>query len=221
VTIAAAGDYYPIDLATQVAAALDANGTLTGDYAFSFSATTGLFTLSVTGVVSTAITWTSTAARDALGYTGNLSGAASYAAPEQSPYIWLPNVGRGLTDSPEGTVGTIVSDGTVTLAPTGVSKELVYSQRRRNRLGFGLVHAQYVWAEYESTPNQSLETFWLTVLGEGLPFRYHPDASVSATYHTYRATTALMGFAPAPRVDGWVGASSLWDWQTEVIEFVS
>src|SRR5688572_13471622 len=81
VTVAGQGNYYlssSTALLAQIATALDANGTLTGDYSCTVSSTTGRVTLSATGVATFSLTWTDTDHRDALGFTGNLSGAASY-----------------------------------------------------------------------------------------------------------------------------------------------
>jgi hypothetical protein len=225
VTVAAAGDYYlssSTSLLTTVAAALDANGTLAGDYTLALSSTTGLITLSATGVTTFNVTWTSTALRDALGFTGNLTGALSYAATKQSPYLFLPNCGRAPADAPEGTRGTAVTDGTITMAPTGHSTRLVGATRYRDRLGFMQLDGRRTWTTYESTVGESLQTFWDGVLAEGYPFRYHPDRTVDATYLTYVAVDALFGFKPLPMVPGWTtSASSLWGWETEVIEYVS
>jgi hypothetical protein len=78
------------------------------------------------------------------------------------------------------------------------------------------------WTTYEATVNESLQTFWETVLGRGYPFRYYPDRTVDATYLTYRAVSALFGFAPQALVPGHTtSAESWWGWETDVIEYVS
>jgi hypothetical protein len=225
VTVAAAGDYYlssSTSLLTTVGAAATANGTLSATYTLTLSATTGLITLAGSGVATFNWNWTSTALRDLLGFTGNLTGANSYAATRQSPYLFLPNRGRAPADAPEGSRGTIVTDGTLTASPSGHSKALVYSSRYRDRLGFAQIDGRRTWTTYETTVGESLQTFWDGVMGEGAPFRYYPDRTVDATYLTYRAVDALFGFKPVPIVPGWTtSADSLWAWETEVIEYVS
>src|SRR5687768_7257565 len=97
----AAGDYFPTSTTALLSAfstALTSNSTLAGTYTVSLDdasdSSTGKVTISAAGVTTFAITWTSTALRDALGFAGNTSAALTVTGDNASPYVNLPNVKR-------------------------------------------------------------------------------------------------------------------------------
>src|SRR3990167_5593249 len=101
VVAAASTDYFlrsTTNLLTTIGTNLTNDGTLGGTYTLSLDDTsdsaTGKVTISATGVTTFNVTWTSTTLRDYLGFTANLSGAASYTGTNQARFLWLPNVGR-------------------------------------------------------------------------------------------------------------------------------
>lgn len=135
-----------------------------------------------------AIAWTDTALRDALGFTGNISGTYTYTTTTHARYLWLPNCGRS-GDHPEPAVGQSnfgrpVRDTTRTVAPSGVSSAYFYNTRYTSRLRFGTLLGRKVWQGLEVTPNESFERFWLDGFGSGSRFRYHPDRASNSAYWT-------------------------------------
>lgn len=79
-----------------------------------------------------AITWgTGTAVRDALGFTGDLSAASSYEAPDISDLVWSP----GQTESPDaplGVIGTDISDTAVARSGTAIQVATTHNTQLAN-----------------------------------------------------------------------------------------
>lgn len=193
VTVLTAGTYFlnsASNLLTTIGAALTADSTLAGTYTLSSddnsTTSTGKTTITVTGGGNPSITWDFTALRDALGYTGNLSGAATYQSTASSPYLFLPDVKRSEPMSPDGNTGMPKSDATFTLAPTGTSKALKYATRYTDVLSFRYLSGTKTWQQYEVVTNESLQSFWNTVLTQGFPFRYHYDRATDGSFVSYR-----------------------------------
>jgi hypothetical protein len=222
ITAATSGYYFltgTTSLLTTIKTALDAsalNGTftLTVDDT-SDSTATGKVTISSTETFS--LTWSSTALRDILGFSGNLSAASSYTATYHSKYIYLPNCGRSsaTTLSPEPTstsyeLGIPEYDYSSTLSPSGYSTQLQYNTRYKEVIGFSNLKAYKTWARSEVSTYESLETFIQTMMDNGgEPFRYFP----SRTDDTVSWKVFLDGFGvyqPTPVVPDWRGANSLW-----------
>jgi hypothetical protein len=208
----AAADYYLSTassglLATIQTALTGSTGAAT--YAVSISdddeTGTGKVTISASGgsVTAFAISWTDTAMRDALGFTGNLSGALTYTSTNASPYLWLPNCNRA-GDHPDpasgqSNFGRPVRDTSVTLAPSGVHTAFFYNTRYQSRIRFPCLTGRKVWKAVESTTNESYETFWTNTVGKGRRFRYHPDRSSDSAYWTLICTNP--GAVPAQEYD--------------------
>lgn len=181
---------------------------------------TGKITIAWSGGTFT-VAWVDTDLRDALGFTIDLSGAATYTGASACPYVWLPNRRRWLPPTPEGNLGIPVVDTTMTVSPSGHSKSLFYARRYVNKLWFRYLSGAKTWRAFESVTNESLQSFWETTIGAGLPIRYHHDRSDDATYLDWRVMPVFM---VAPDVDGYVGrgcsgANSYWSWgPVDVIE---
>lgn len=225
----AAGSYWltsTTSLVTALVTALNANGTLSGTYAATVDDTsataTGKVTISVTGVTTFAITWTSTSLRNALGWTGNTSAAASVTSQSSSPYIYLPNVVRTNTMAPDGYKGQPVTDGTVTVSPSGTSKGITYATRYVDNLEFRFLLGSKTWRTWEVVTNESLQSFYETTIGYGCPLRYHKDRSDDTTYVSYRSL-AVGSMSASAAIAGWTGnAASLWHYgPTSVVEYVA
>lgn len=232
VTVAAAGTYYlssTTSLLSAIGTALTANATLAGTYTLTLdsatSTSTGKVTLAGSGGGNFSVTWDSTALRDILGFTASLSGAASYTSPSASPYVWLPNVRRANQMAPDGNVGVPQTDATFTMAPTGTSKVLKYATRYMDNLEFKFLSGTKTWTQFESVTNESLQTFWSTVIANGYPIRYHTDRSADSTFVTYRSTVPHQ-FNVQPAFPGFVGSGSdgtalSWHWgPSQVIKYV-
>ena len=176
----------------------DTSDTATGKVTFAFSAN---FTFA----------WTSTTIRDLLGFTGDLSTAAtaSFQGSKQSTHVWLPDVGRTNPEGPEGGGGSIEHDATLGVATSGALTSLGYSYRRLAVFEFVMVGAPKTWSVSESTPNESFETFFLSGgLVYGKPFRYFPDRSDDASSTLWIREPGL--WAPTAMVAGWTGSKSRW-----------
>lgn len=218
----AAGDYYPNSstaLLSTFAAELTANSTLAGTYTCTSDddtdAATGRITLAASGGGNVSVTWSSTALRDLLGFTGNLSGATTYTSTGACKYIYLPNVPRAEAMAPDGSAGVAMTDSSVTVSPSGTSKILAYSTRYVNRLAFRFLTGRKTWTAAETYANESLESFYLATIAYGIPLRYHYDRATDGTYVNERIVQPQM-FAAVPAVGGWVGgpgnlAAALWN----------
>lgn len=218
----AAGDYYltsTTSLLTAVKNALDGMAGGAGVYTVSLDddadSSLGKVTISATGVTTFNITWSSTDLRDRLGFTANLSGAATYTGSEQAEYLFLPNVYRSNPMSPDGDQGAEESDFSITFSSSGASKRLAYNRRQVDNLEFTHLLGSKAFITWESTTNESLQKFWRDVIYPGYPFRYHKSRDTDATFVTW---VALGGgeFKPKPVNPGWNNANSLWGWASEV-----
>jgi len=145
--------------------------------------------------------------RDALGFTGNISGSLSYQSTKSSRYIWLPSAKRVKPISPDGSAGTLITDGTVTMAPTGVTKRLQWAFRYVDNLEFGFIRGNKAWISQETVGNESWESFFTYGPGIGKPFRYHLDRSTDATYVTW-VSMRINDVGLAPEFPGFVGATN-------------
>ncbi len=224
-----AGDYFWNSTASggsasclsTLASQLTSNGTLGGTYTATMSddnlAATGKVTLAASGVTTFSVSWSSTVLRDLLGWTGNISGAASYVAPEHAERLWLPPVVNDSPEFPIGAVGWQVSDYIATVAPSGYSKRLGYARRYRGVIKYRQVYASKMWKRHEVTTNESLEKFWEDVIHPGYGVRFHPDRATDGTYVNWVLVSGDR-FKPTPDVPGWQGARSLWSWDSELIE---
>lgn len=195
VTIAA-GDYYLGELLTAIAAALNADATLAGTtYAavLDDDATdaTGRLTLSVTVVGNFSVTWTSTALRDELGYSGDLSGAASYQTTAAAKPLFLPDVPRTRMLVPDGHPGRlIVASSTVVSPTTGDSRFFSYGSYRMDNWEHAQLSGRKTYATYEAYANESFESFWTTYIANGAPIRYFPDRGDDGTSVPWRVVEA-------------------------------
>jgi len=192
-----AGTYYPTDFLsswqTQLDAATGADGAFTVSGSFGESGT-GLVTIAHATQTIT-VTWTSTAIRDVLGFTGTLTPAAlTFTGTPNMRWRWLPGAEAPFAygNSDEGHTET---DMGITESPRGDVKALVYNTRQVlpfARWSHVLVANARIQAE--TTVGASFEQWWRWTQGGELtyfeplsPVRLYWDASV-ASYKTYRIT---------------------------------
>lgn len=204
------GDYYltaSTSLLSTLAAAMTANATLTGVYAASLdddnTTSTGKVTLSAN--ITFAVTWTSSVIRDALGFTVSLSGTNTYTSTDASPYVWLPDQRRSGPFAPDGSIGVPMSDATVTMTPAGITKVIKYGTRHRDSLQYRYLSGRKVWSDFEVVGNESLQTFWDTVISNGYPVRHFPDRS-AGSFVTWRIMKP-QDFVVAADIEGFVGTT--------------
>ncbi|MEK7180506.1 MAG: hypothetical protein AAB706_03445 [Patescibacteria group bacterium] len=228
VTVAAGSTYFLTSnaaLLAAVATALNDNATLAGTYTLTLDddadAATGKVTISATGVGSSfSVTWNTTALRDALGWTGSLTGATTYQASQHARYLWLPNCGRSNPMAPNPAsqsqdMGMEESDYTITVAPTGASKRIGYNRRLVENLEWAWLKANKVKIEHETITNESLQRFWRDTIVVGRAVRYHPDRSVDSIAFEWGAREGH--FKPTPNVSTWVGPASTWTYRMPVV----
>lgn len=187
-----------------------------GSWTVSITATengTGIVTVALNGGGTAAINWTSTDARDLMGFTGNLSAAATHVATRQARSLWIAdcpvNTPYGGSDS-----GTDLAATAQMVSPAGHVTGV-----RTNRM----VHSRIWWDACahtktriagETTVNTSFQKWWRDTV-EGTagwaaapfgPFRLYPDAGDDTTYKTYKVGGELAKtFAPEQVQDGWLG----------------
>jgi hypothetical protein len=236
ITIPAA-DYYISTTGTgsnglldELIAQLDADGTLNGDYSGALSATTGLITISASGVDDFEFDWEDAASDEdlmlALGFSGSESYTTTVTTDNQPLYVWLPNCERENALAPEAATaeanfGVAETDGTFTMAPSGASVRLYYGTRWFDNLQWGQILGSKCWKGLESTTNESLQRFWEDVIRHGYPVRFHKDATSDAVYQT-GVVENMMQFQPSPTVAGWTsGANSLWSMGFKFRKYVS
>ncbi len=223
-----AGDYYLhstasggsaslfTTLAGQLTATMGKTYTVTSDD--NTDAGTGTTSIHVSGVVSTAIAWTSTALRDLLGYTADLSGAVTYASTNAALAMWLPTCGRAPGMAPVGSNGYPMTDATVTKSPSGKTRALVYNTVYVDTLGFSQLRGYKAWAYLETVGNESLESsIWPYY--KTAPVRYHADRATDGTYVEYRITSVGEINLHALK-HGWDGQQALYQWSANVAKYV-
>lgn len=179
------------------------------------SATTGKITITW-GTAITSLTWTSTALRDRLGFTGNLGAGASHTGSNQCQCLWLPGMGSAdLAASLASTSGSSESDLVTTVSRSGVVWATQYNERFRQRLRFAHLLKNKVWSANESITNESAYTFWSTIMKVGAPLRYYPDATDQTN------PQELVAMAPnfEPQRDE-QGTDILWTWGFDAAKYV-
>ena len=217
-----AGDYSLSELCAYLADALTANATLSGTYSCSVAddsdTSSGKVTISASGITSFTLTWTSTTVRDALGFVGTLEPtAATFTADDASPWIWLPNVGRSDADLADGDEGDPIRQVAVNCAPSGdVYSWASSALRYETVIEFQHVKGYKGIRSLEVVTNESLQTFFETVISKGIPFRYYTDRSNDDTYTEHVAKQGdAERFGLEPEFKGWRGAQSIWSWRCD------
>ena len=220
------GTYYPsttsgaLDpLGTAFAAALTANGSLSGTYAWSGSygeGGTGKGVLSATGITSFAITWTSTNLRDALGFGSGptISGSLSYTSTAASSAVWLAT-SPIVSPFGAGDNGWDEADASFAESPAG-NVYAVYGQRKRAcPFRWDAVTLARMRIANESVVNESFQKFFRdSILAEAGfaagkvagPLRIHWDADSTTVYVTCKlAAETLRKISQAQLTEGWTG----------------
>jgi hypothetical protein len=165
-----AGTYYMSTFVAQLQADLIAQRTVTaGTWTVSLSTGangTGKVTIAVTnGTFS--ITWTSTNARDILGFTADIAAQTSSTGASQARGVWIPDRPLKIKSTPNAAPKR--SDKRGTVGPTGVVFSLVGNKWYEHvELLWRGVAKNRVWVGAETTTNQSWEKFMLdTQLNDG------------------------------------------------------
>lgn len=145
--------------------------------------------------------WTAsgTALRDALGFTGDLSGANSYTAPNRSTLLWVPRRNESPALAPLGVVGDSTHAITQVVASDGtqVTREFG-SPVRRNEYRWAYIDKDQYWTSAES--GGELYAFLRDV---GLPgAKFYLYRQVDADYTSSSAVTLGTGLGPYEHTGG-------------------
>lgn len=186
-------DYYIRDAVAVSSLVATVQAQLTGFPEFAaFTATVsdaGIVTL--TNGASFTTTWDDTRLRDILGYTGDLTPAAtSFVAPRQHMYGWYPNVAASMYDGATGAATLVAglpsADTTVRRAVDGSTYSLRFASYDDRQFVFRAVDDERVFA-VGTDPNIALSQFYGDVLSRGIRWRFFPDRTVNGTFKTYVA----------------------------------
>lgn len=217
-----AGNYYPLTLAAELQTQIRALAGGIGDgvtVAVSDGETgTGKCSVQPGVGASGPLNWTSTAIRDALGFTANITADDFSNAPNSTVSgaqhvrgLWLPGAVKYSMygDAPNG---TLVTDFRATVGPTGVVNS-AYGNKHRRHVGVRWVGvpAARAMAHHESVVNESFESFILDVMTNRFSYipvgpyiRLYWDADVDGTYAVGRILWPAT-FDLATMVRGWTG----------------
>ena len=189
-----AGNYYQHELVSAFQTSVRA---ATGTIADNFTATisdgeggTGRVTLTNTAT-PWSLVFTTTALRDAIGFSANISNVSTAQTGTHARGLWLPGNPAKFSMYGDGAGGTIETDIRHLVSGTGVTTTLMGNKRR--------VHKNIAWtgvpnnralAHFESVTNESFESFFLdvatgrvsTYIPVGTYIRHVWDADVDGTY---------------------------------------
>lgn len=214
----AAGAYWPEELIDAFRDQLVAGDLALGggnNYVYSLywgeASPTGRFSIESDGGPNFEIaTWNSTSLRDALGFTGTLSGAATYTSTNQHAGIWLPNAIMAAPRNQDD--GFTEMDRSVTVSPRGHVMALGYESRRRlGRITWSHVQAKYAIESAEVTTGSSFERWFLDTHGGRVSYfgraplcRLYWDDD-AATYVEFRLVEPIGTWNPERTVAEWAG----------------
>lgn len=165
-----------------------------------------------------AVTWTSTAIRNLLGFSADLISSPTHTSTGTSAkYLWLPNCGRSGIQSPQASTGAVEADRTVARGTDGSAFVWSGSTRSRDTLIHMLVLGSKMWTSKEVIGNEAFETFYRLAMPYRI--RFHADRAVDATYRTWVLGDDGNQMAPVPVREDWAdGAKSLWSIRYSVFE---
>ena len=154
-----------------------------------YSATTGRVT--ITFADTTAVTWTDAALGTILGYTGNLSGAASYVATNPPRYVWRPTRGGLMPHYQSGiNFWDLASTSLVYRSPDGSSHGVQGSVIYDGTAEFRLLPVEDILTPITGTTYRDFQQFFQDVIHVTQPVRFYPDRSLSLSTSF---VTALVG----------------------------
>jgi hypothetical protein len=188
------GAYYLPELLTAFAAAANAASVATWTATASLGETgTGLVTLDCNDPSFT-IDWDSTNLRDALGFAGNITTAASaQTGTLQAKGLWMPTCPKW-TKHGDGDAGDKITDLLYTYAPNGAVRTISGSiSKTVLPVRWSHVTRARTRTIAETVVNEAFQTFWedchlgsLAYCEAGAPVRLIWDADVPGTYGTYK-----------------------------------
>lgn len=213
----AAGNYRPYEYVAALQAAVIAAADAVGN---NFTATisdgeggTGRVTLNNTST-PWSLAFTTTAGRDAIGFSADITAVSSAQTGTCARGLWLPgaNVPK-FSMYGDGASGSIASDFRATKGPKGHMDALVGNYHRlHERVSWSAVPSNRAMAHHESVTNESFESFVLDCMLARLssvipanPYVYLVwDADVDGTYALGRLAWPAK-FELQTMVTGWTG----------------
>jgi hypothetical protein len=212
-TVSISGDYYlahataALSLIDEMAAQMTAAGVAGATAVITRDRVVKL----ASGGANFAITWSSdTGLRDLLGFTGNLSGAASYTAPNISPLLWSPgkpvNPGQSPLDchgnrKPLAYWTASPSDGTPFVVSHGERVDQTYSA-----LSIAMDRIQT-----RNESNGEWVVFFENVAERGYNFMIYPEVTEESGSSTTATLSTPLGpyvLSPNGRAPAWTFARS-------------
>lgn len=168
----------------------------------------GVVTIARSGAF--AITWSSTAIRDLLGFLGNRAAALSHVSNVHAKYLWLPSCGRSGLMAPSTSNGALEADYSISLGTDGTPYVISYSVRELDSMEFRHVRGSKAWISQEALINESFERFYRDVVAFGLRLHFHKDRSDDATFRTWVVENGG-SYQPRAFDERWVdGPECLW-----------
>ncbi len=180
------GNYYLVDLIAAI------DGDIGPNWSISVSdgeGGTGRCTINSTST-PWSITWASTDLRDALGFTGNISGvSAAQTGTNHCQALWMPDVPKWSMYG-DSANGSLITDFRQTKSPTGVVRAFMgNSHRVHENIRWEGVSNNKAMAHHETLTNESFETFFLdaatgrkSYIPVSTYVRLYWDADVDGTY---------------------------------------
>lgn len=179
-----------VQLCEHIEAQIQAEGGNYADNTVRLSLSTGKVTFDFQGHTTT-ITWSDTALRDLLGFTGDCSGASSYTGTYPMRYLWLPTLGPsdyppvGILNWWEPVSSTIVHQSPGNAA-CGTEGELVNQALVTYDLLDNSEVQKPISPTYNAEENQTFESFWRRVVHKASPVRIVPDRDTYAASANYK-----------------------------------
>lgn len=153
----------------------------------------------LTGSGTFTITWTNTTLRDLLGFTGNLSGASSYVAPNYSKLWWSAGY-DGNPDTPYGVEAMVMPDTAITTSRDGSATLFTTNNsQQHNAWSWDVVPISKVWTTAEA--GGEYKAWWDTVGRAGKRFYLWPDVDEDSGSTTQVTLAGPLGPYKLRRID--------------------
>lgn len=183
------GNYYIDELCDHIEDQIQAEGGNFASVTCSYSATTGKVTMGEATSQDIDVTWTDTALRDLLGFTGNFTvgdggaGSASVTATNEARYCWRPDKGIAGHPVARDVVWEPVSNSVVYVSRDGTTSSVEGNLVYFAELEWRWIAGERVYTPSTGSVNKDLQQFFEDVIHAGRTVRYYPDTS-SASYET-------------------------------------
>jgi len=194
------GDYYltgytaeaTAQLCEHMQAVIRAIGATQDASTVVYNATTGRVTITLE--TAAALTWTDAALGALLGYTSAAYGAGTTFTAEAAPrYVWRPTEGLARYPVHLSTWWGSRSTTVVQRSPNGSIATVEGAFLYDGEFGYDLLTSAEVMTTPGTTVWESLEQFWLDVIGRGKPIRCYPDRTLSAVGNVFEAIALPRG----------------------------